>query len=120
MLAVIQVAIGGALGAVLRYGVTLGLARAAGTGFPWGTLAVNLVGSFLMGVLAAWLGPRAGLAPLLMTGLLGGFTTYSAFSLDTLALVDRGAHGLAAAYVAATLAGALLGCWAGFALGRGA
>ncbi|MSU91619.1 fluoride efflux transporter CrcB [Rhodobacteraceae bacterium 2CG4] len=115
---VLQVALGGALGAALRYLVVVQMGRWMGPAFPWGTLTVNVAGSFAMGVLAAALGPRAGMTPLLMTGVLGGFTTYSAFSLDTLALVERAAPLQALGYVAATLAGAIGGCAAGLVLGR--
>ena len=95
---VIQVALGGALGASARYGVNLGAARLFGPVFPWATLAVNVAGSLLMGLLVAALGRDSAWAPLLMTGVLGGFTTFSAFSLDTMLLVERGRAGLALAY----------------------
>ena len=93
----LQVAIGGALGSMARYGVNILAGRV--TALPLGTLIVNLTGCFAMGLLAAALAFRGGqhLAPLLLTGVLGGFTTFSAFSLDTLALWERGATGLALA-----------------------
>ncbi len=96
----IQVAAGGALGASARYAVNTAFARAIGPGFPWATLAVNVAGSFLMGVLVIWLARRGEqhLAPLLMTGVLGGFTTFSAYSLDVVTLWERGQAGAAAAY----------------------
>lgn len=101
----LQVALGGAVGSVLRYMTNVAAARALGTGFPFGTLAVNVVGSFLMGLLAVVLAERGGLrhAPLLMTGVLGGFTTLSAFSLDTVSLWEGGQPGLALAYAALTI-----------------
>lgn len=101
----LQVALGGAIGSALRYGVNVSAGRAFGTGFPWGTLIVNVVGSFVMGLLVAVLAQKGGMrfAPFLMTGVLGGFTTFSAFSLDTMTLWERGAHGLALAYVAASV-----------------
>lgn len=101
----LQVALGGAIGSALRYGVNVSAGRAFGTGFPWATLIVNVLGSFVMGLLVAVLAEKGGtrLAPFLMTGILGGFTTFSAFSLDTLTLWERGAHGLALAYVAASV-----------------
>lgn len=101
----LQVAIGGAIGSALRYGVNVSAGRAFGNGFPWGTLIVNIVGSFTMGLLVAVLAQKGGMrfAPFLMTGVLGGFTTFSAFSLDTITLWERGAHGLALAYVAASV-----------------
>lgn len=117
---IFQIAIGGALGAIIRYAVSVQMIRLAGPGFPWGTFCVNVVGSFLMGVLAALLLRRgdAGLshlAPFLMTGILGGFTTFSAFSLETLVLIERGRPGLALLYaggsVAAGLAAVMAGIW---------
>ncbi len=101
----LQVALGGAIGSALRYGVNVSAARAFGTGLPWGTLIVNIVGSFAMGLLVVLLAEKGGmkLAPLLMTGILGGFTTFSAFSLDTMTLWERGQTGLALAYVAASV-----------------
>lgn len=115
----LQVAIGGAAGASLRYLVVEMAVRRLGPDFPWGTVVVNLLGSFVMGLLAVTLTPREGFTPLLMAGLLGGFTTYSAFSLDTFALLERGEYAWAAGYVALTLAGAIGGCIAGVALARG-
>lgn len=101
-----QVALGGALGASGRYLTGVAATRLMGHGFPWGTLTVNIVGSFLMGALVVLLAHVNGmkLAPFLMTGLLGGFTTFSAFSLDTVTLMERGQTGLALAYVAASVA----------------
>jgi fluoride exporter len=93
-----QVAFGGAIGAVLRYLTGLAIA------FPFGTLAVNILGSFLIGVLWVALAERSAWAPLLITGVLGGFTTFSAFSLDTLRLVESGRAPMAALYVLASVA----------------
>ena len=93
-----QVALGGAIGAVLRYLTGLALA------FPFGTLAVNVVGSFLIGVLWVALADRGAWAPFLITGILGGFTTFSAFSLDTLRLVESGRAPMAGLYVLASVA----------------
>ena len=114
-----QVALGGALGASLRYGVNLALSRG---GFPWHTLAVNVIGSALMGGLMVWLAHRGHqhLAPLLMTGVLGGFTTFSAFSLDTFTLWERGQTLTALAYVAASILLSLAALAAGIYLARGA
>ncbi|WP_347267391.1 fluoride efflux transporter CrcB [Paracoccus sp. (in: a-proteobacteria)] len=116
----LQVALGGALGSSARYGVNI-LAGRLAPGLPLGTLAVNIAGCFLMGVLAAGLAHRGGqhLAPFLLTGVLGGFTTFSAFALDTLSLWQRGAAGMAAAYVLASVAVSLLAVGLGLALGRG-
>src|SRR5690606_31761018 len=89
------VALGGAVGSALRHLVNLSALRLAGPGFPFGTLAVNLTGSFAMGVLVELIARRFGasneLRLFLMTGVLGGFTTFSAFSLDTAVLWERGA-----------------------------
>lgn len=117
---VFQVALGGAMGATARYGVNRAAMAAFGPGFPWATLIVNVAGSFLMGVLVVVLSrPGNAWAPLLMTGVLGGFTTFSAFSLDTLTLWQRGAQGVAAVYVAASVGLSLLAIAAGLAVARG-
>ncbi len=97
-----QVAIGGALGSVLRY------LAVSTVGAPLATLAVNVAGSFAMGVLFIFLSNRMHLSPLLMTGVLGGFTTFSAFSLDALKLWHAGQGGTALAYVAASVVLSLL------------
>ena len=115
---VFQVALGGALGASARYGVHLGALRLFGPTFPWATLAVNVLGSFLMGLLVAALGRDSAWAPLLMTGVLGGFTTFSAFSLDTMALWQKGQGGMAAVYVGASVLLSLAGLVAGLSMGR--
>ncbi len=121
MIPLLQVALGGAIGASARYLTGLGMARLLGKGFPWGTLTVNFVGSFLMGVLVVVLAHKSGtrFAPLLATGLLGGFTTYSAFSLDAITIYERGQFGLAALYVFGTLALALGGIALGLTVARG-
>ncbi len=97
MMTLFQVALGGAIGSVLRF-----LAVAAAPA-PMGTLAVNVIGSFVMGILFVTLTARAGLAPVLMTGVLGGFTTFSAFSLDALKLWQTGQSLPALAYVLASV-----------------
>jgi CrcB protein len=117
------VAFGGALGAVARLGATALAARLAGAGFPWGTLSVNVVGSLAMGVAAGLLLERAGdlshrAAPFLMTGVLGGFTTFSAFSLDALTLIERGRTAAALAYAGGSVALSLLALWAGISAVR--
>lgn len=116
-----QVALGGALGAVARFLTVTAAARAFGPGFPWGTLAVNVAGSFLMGLLAVWLDSRGllRLAPLLMAGVLGGFTTFSAFSLDVLKLWEAGAAGAAAGYALGSVVLSVGALVAGVALMRG-
>ncbi|RDC70914.1 fluoride efflux transporter CrcB [Rhodovulum sp. 12E13] len=96
----LQVALGGALGASARHLVNVSVMRALGPGFPWATMAVNVAGSLLMGALVVWLAKRGGQhwAPFLMTGVLGGFTTFSAFSLDVATLYERGEVAAAAGY----------------------
>ena len=119
MMTFLSVALGGAIGASARFAVNLAAARLFGMGFPAGTLCVNVLGSFAMGVLAVLLLDRASpLAPFLLTGVLGGFTTFSAFSLDTLMLWERGQPGLALVYVILSVAASLLAVFAGLALGR--
>ena len=115
------VALGGAAGSALRYLASIGALRLVGSGFPYATLFVNVVGSFLMGLLVVALVERGGgrFAPLVLTGVLGGFTTFSAFSLDTLALVEKGQGALAATYVVASVGLSLVAIVAGLALGRG-
>lgn len=95
------VALGGAIGSVLRYAISLATVAQFGATFPWGTLAVNILGSGAIGVAAA-LGVQGEMRLLLVTGLLGGFTTFSAFSLETGLLFERSPW-LAAAYVTASL-----------------
>ncbi len=101
----LQVALGGALGATGRYLTGLAVDRMIGHGFPWGTLTVNVVGSFLMGALTVTLAQSDGtkFAPFLVTGMLGGFTTFSAFSYDAMVLYERGQAGAVAAYVLASV-----------------
>lgn len=107
MTALLYVFVGGGTGSLLRYGMTEAVKRMHGSLFPVGTLLVNVAGSFLMGVLMAWLlrdaAGREGARLLLATGVLGGFTTFSAFSWDALALWQRGETGQALLYVAGSL-----------------
>ncbi|MBC7140120.1 MAG: fluoride efflux transporter CrcB [Defluviimonas sp.] len=116
-----QVALGGALGASARYLTSAGMLRLIGPGFPWGTVAVNVIGSFLMGALVIALAQVLGnrFAPLLMTGLLGGFTTFSAFSLDAVTLWEGGRPELAAAYVAGSVLLSITALVAGLFIARG-
>lgn len=120
----LAVALGGALGALARWAVSAWALRALGGAFPYGTFAVNVGGGLLMGLAAAALlerdlGGLGRLAPFLMTGLLGGFTTFSAFSLDAIYLIERGRPAAAALYVGGSVALSLLALWAGLAAGRG-
>ncbi|MHA7889171.1 MULTISPECIES: fluoride efflux transporter CrcB [Roseicyclus] len=121
MTAVLQVALGGALGAVLRYLTGIGLIRLFGhTPFPLGVLTVNVAGSFLMGLFIVTAAQRGltHLSPLVATGILGGFTTFSAFSLEAVTLYERGALGLAALYILANLTLSIAALFAGMALAR--
>lgn len=116
--------LGAGIGGALRHGVNVGCARYCGIAFPWGTLTVNIVGSFVMGVLAGWLAFKAGegwsqsLRLFLTTGILGGFTTFSAFSLDAVLLWERGEAGIAVAYIAASVLLSIAGLVAGLSLVR--
>jgi CrcB protein len=107
------IALGGALGSVLRY------LMVAAVGAPWGTAAVNVIGSFAIGVLFVLLDARTGWQFFLMTGLLGGFTTFSAFSLDTIKLIEAGQPLQAALYVLGSVALSLIAVALGVALARG-
>ena len=113
----IYVAFGGALGAVLRYLTGLGVVRLVGAGFPMGVITVNIIGSFLMGVFVVMAAKRGltHLSPLVMTGFLGGFTTFSAFSLETVTLFERGQTGAAMVYILISVIGSIaalvLGLW---------
>lgn len=120
MTPLLQVALGGALGASARYLTNVTATRVMGHGLPWGTFVVNVLGSFLMGVLVVALAKKGGnaYAPFLMTGLLGGFTTFSAFSLDAFALFERGQVGTAVGYVLASVALSLVAIVAGILLTR--
>jgi len=116
--------LGAGVGGALRHGVNVGSARLFGFGFPFGTLIVNVAGSFAMGLLAGYFLLRPGysqeLRLFLTTGVLGGFTTFSAFSLDTALLVERHAYALAAAYVACSVAASIVALFLGLALFRSA
>ncbi len=125
MNAMVLVFVGAGLGGVLRHLVNLACLRVFGTAFPFGTLAVNVAGSLAMGMLIGWLAMKAdagwsqGARLFLATGLLGGFTTFSAFSLDAFQLWERGDLALAAAYVAASVVLSLGALFAGLGLVRG-
>lgn len=111
--------LGGGLGSLLRYFVNRGALAVLGPGVPAGTLLVNSVGSLLMGLAAGWLASReSGLGLFVTTGLLGGFTTFSAFSLDAVTLWQRGDHAGAALYAAASVVISIAALVAGFAIAR--
>ena len=113
---ILQIALGGALGAVLRYCTVLGAVRLFAVGTPVGTVFVNVIGSFVMGLVAVWFFERLGdakAAPFVMTGILGGFTTFSAFSLDAITLWEQGRQTVAMAYVMGSVLGAVVALLAG-------
>jgi len=123
MTTALLIAAGGAAGTLLRYGAGVGMAQWLGSGFPYGTLFVNLLGCLALGALLE-AAPDARLFDvelrlLLGTGVLGGFTTYSAFNLETLRMLQQGQPARAGAYLLATLLGCLLAGWLGLVLGRG-
>lgn len=122
MLHVILVATGGAIGASLRHFVNLAALRVVGPGFPWGTMAINIVGSLVMGLFVGVLARRAGTPDevrlFVATGILGGFTTFSAFSLDFATLWERGAVLPAFGYVLTSVVGSLLAIFLGLWLAR--
>jgi fluoride exporter len=116
--------IGAGIGGALRHGVNVAAVRLFGYDFPFGTLIVNIAGSFLMGLLAGYFAFRPGINQhfrlFLTTGLLGGFTTFSAFSLDVALLIERHSYGLAAGYVVGSVAASLSALFFGLALFRSA
>ena len=115
--------LGAGLGGALRHGVNVGSAKVFGLGFPFGTLIVNVIGSFLMGVFAGYFVFRPGVGQhvrlFLTTGLLGGFTTFSAFSLDAALLIERHAYATAAGYAVGSVAASVSALFFGLALFRG-
>lgn len=117
---VLQVALGGALGASGRYLCGVAAMRLLGPGFPWATLFVNVMGSFVMGVLVVVLAHFGGTryAPFLTVGVLGGFTTFSSFSLDAVTLYERGDVGLALLYVVGSVVISLMALSFGLILTR--
>jgi len=125
MISTLLVFLGAGIGGVLRHGVNLVSLKSFGPGYPVGTLAINIVGSGLMGLVAGWFAFKAGegwpqeLRLFLTTGILGGFTTFSAFSLDAILLWERGEGLLAAAYVGGSVALSLAALIGGLAIMRG-
>ncbi|HBR67768.1 MAG TPA: fluoride efflux transporter CrcB [Rhodospirillaceae bacterium] len=117
------IAAGGALGAVMRHGVNVVAAHIWGTDFPWGTLTVNVAGSFVMGLLVAvfahlWQPPQE-VKLFLVTGFLGAFTTFSAFTLDVSVLYERGALMAAGGYIMASVVLSIAALFAAMILVRG-
>jgi CrcB protein len=115
------VALGGAIGSVSRYAITVLVQSRQTSSFPTGTLLVNVTGSMLLGFLARWLADPAAsveMRLLLMTGICGGYTTFSTFSGDTLRLLQAGDYRSAALYITSSVTLSVAACFAGFALGR--
>ena len=114
--------LGAGIGGALRHGVNVAAVRVFGYGFPFGTLIVNILGSFIMGAFAGYFAFRPGIAQhmrlFLTTGLLGGFTTFSAFSLDAALLIERNAYALAAGYIVGSVAASVAALFFGLALFR--
>lgn len=119
---VLWVAAGGAIGSVARHLVNVATHRIVGTEFPWATLSVNVVGSFAIGLLVELMALKLNVSnevrAFLTTGILGGFTTFSAFSLDFALLVERKSYAFAGAYVAGSVVISLLAVFAGLSLVR--
>ena len=124
MKTLLLVALGGALGVSCRYGVGVVAAHLGGTQFPWGTFLVNIAGSFALGVAVTLMtftwSPSPELRAFVMVGVLGGFTTFSAFSLDAVTLYERGQVGAAAGYVAVSVVFSIGALFAGMTLMKGA
>jgi CrcB protein len=124
MQTVLWVAFGGAIGSAARYGFNVWSGRVLGTEFPWNTLAVNIIGCFAMGVLVELMALKLNVGnetrAFLTTGILGGFTTFSAFSLDFALLVERKSYALAGAYAAGSVVLSLAAVFAGLYLVRAA
>lgn len=120
----VMIFIGAGIGGVLRNAVNMLAMRLFGMHFPIGTMAINIIGSFVIGLVAGWLTFRAEWAwsyharVFVITGILGGFTTFSSFSLDTAMLVERGEMGLAALYVGGSVALSLVAVFGGLAIMR--
>lgn len=118
----LAIALGGALGSVLRFALNEAISNRFGRAFPWGTLSINVVGSFLIGVLVVLLLERWEVSPAvrlgLMVGVLGGFTTFSSFSLEVVNLMQNGAFLRAMTYVAASVTACILAAAAGIYLAR--
>ena len=122
MLNIFNIALGGAIGAVMRYLVSTGVHSLLGRGFPYGTMTVNVLGSFLIGFMYVFLMERSSLGPewraLILIGFLGAFTTFSTFSLETLNLLQSGAMARAMANILISVITCILATWLGIILGR--
>ncbi len=123
MSAIVSIAAGGALGAVMRFGIITAALRYAGAGFPYGTLIVNVIGSFLIGAMVTYAAeiwhPPENIRLFLIPGFLGGFTTFSTFSLDIVSLYERGAFILMGTYICASVLLSLIAILLAMALVKG-
>ncbi len=121
MASLLQVMIGGGVGAALRWSLGIAITRATGPGFPLAILTVNVLGSLMMGVFVVVAAHRGltHLSPLVQTGLLGGFTTFSSFSLEAVTLMERGAVSQAAAYILLSVGASIGGLFLGLLMARG-
>jgi CrcB protein len=121
MIHLLLVMAGGAAGSALRYGVSAAMSTVPGM-FPWSTILVNIVGSFVLGFVTGTIGTPLELQPstrmLLGTGLCGGFTTYSAFSVESVLLAEQRAYLLLGTYIICTLVGCAMAAWGGMFLSR--
>jgi CrcB protein len=117
MLGYVVVFVGAGVGGTIRHGMNIWVARFMGTHFPWHTFAINITGSLVMGLVAGWFAIKGGatghLRLFLATGVLGGYTTFSAYSLDAVLLWERHEHLLAALYVGGSVIGAIAGLMLG-------
>ena len=121
LITTLQVALGGAIGAALRFLTGVGILRLVGPGFPIAVMGMNIFGSFVMGLFVVLATQRGivQLSPFVMVGLLGGFTTFSAFSLEAVSLFERGAMGQALAYVVMSVVLSIGGLMLGLMIARG-
>ncbi len=122
ILAFLAVGAGGAIGSMMRYAVALWTVERMGAGFPWHTAAINISGSFLIGVVAVYSQSSIGISPYMsafaMVGVLGGFTTFSTFSYDTVTLLSDGSPTVALAYCVGTVLLGVVAALAGTAVAR--
>ena len=122
MMQALYIAIGGAVGALCRYGMSNGIYMMLGRGFPYGTLAVNVLGSFIMGTAYVMMIERMDVSPEwragITIGLLGAFTTFSTFSIETLNLIESGESMKAGLNILLSVSLCVSGCWLGMILGR--